>query len=336
MNEIGDPPAGARPGVAGWFPDPWSQTLLRWWTGHAWTFTTTEATGPQPPPPARPAPLPAPPPAAPAPPPPPPAPPGPKPSEPKGTLSGGRLIALLVVVGLIAGLVGVRLLRRPDRPTTDGGSAAARPGPPTTQPPANADPSASVLPSLVVRGADVTAPAAVVVLAGGSGLSRPTLDLCNGRFPSESRRTARLQDGMLDGQADLTLSTEAVLYDDPSAAIQAFNELRSVTAACPATPVPSPVGDPTVITKFNPAPDTAWPQTPTVNRLAYDFTTTDENGVTSHSIAVYLQRGRALVGVYFFEPDGPQAPVAGQTTVAGIVGVFAGRLAALPASVISS
>jgi len=58
--------------------------------------------------------------------------------------------------------------------------------------------------------------------------------------------------------------------------------------------------------------------------------------VTSHSIAVYLQRGRALVGVYFFEPDGPQAPVAGQTTVAGIVGVFAGRLAALPASVISS
>src|SRR3954454_15556150 len=101
MNEIGDPPAGARPGVAGWFPDPWSKTLLRWWTGHAWTFTTTDATGAQPPPPIRPAPLPAPPSpvAAPPPPPPPPPPPAAKPTEPKGSLSGGRLIALLVVVG---------------------------------------------------------------------------------------------------------------------------------------------------------------------------------------------------------------------------------------------
>lgn len=329
MNEIGEVPAGAKAGVAGWYPDPWSKTLLRWWTGQSWTFTTTDATGPKPPPPAQPAPMP---PAA-----APPAPPTPKPDRTPGTLSGGRLIALLVVVGLIAGLVGVRLLRRPDRPSTGNSSQAAGGLPTTTTPAATTDPSASVLPSLVIRAPDVTPPAAVTLLTGGSGLSRPTLDLCNGRYPSESRRTARLQDGMLDGQGDLTLSTEAVLYDDPSAAIQAFNELRSVSAACPATAVQSPVGDPAAITHFNPPPDGDWPATPTVNRLAYDFTTTDPStGQTLHSIAVYLQRGRALVGVYFFAPDDPQTAVAGQTTIPGIVGVFAGRLAALPASVISS
>ena len=67
-----------------------------------------------------------------------------------------------------------------------------------------------------------------------------------------------------------------------------------------------------------------------------DLTTTDESGQTTHSIAVYLQRGRALLGVYFSQADGAQAAVAGQTTIPGIVGVFAARLAALPVSVVGS
>jgi len=141
---------------------------------------------------------------------------------------------------------------------------------------------------------------------------------------------------VLDAQGGQALSTEAVLYSDPAAAAQAFSELKSVAAACPSTPVKSPVGEATVITKFNPAPDTAWPQTPTVNRLAFDFISTDGNGQVSHSVAVYLQRGRALMGVYFSQPDNAQVPVTGQTTIAGIVGVFAGRMAALPASVVGS
>jgi hypothetical protein len=38
------------------------------------------------------------------------------------------------------------------------------------------------------------------------------------------------------------------------------------------------------------------------------------------------------MGIYFPQPDGPQAPVDGQTTIAGIVNVFATRLANLAPS----
>ena len=198
------------------------------------------------------------------------------------------------------------------------------------------DPSLSALATVVVNQSDVGSGLTVAVFSGGTGLGQPTLDLCNGTFPSESRRSARLQDAVVAGQDTVTLSTEAVLYFDSAATTQAFNELKDVAARCPATPVSSPVGAPTVVTKFAAPPDAGWPQTPTVDRLAFDFTTDDGNGTVSHSIAVYLRRGRALLGVYFSRPDGPQAAVAGQTSISGIVGVFASRLAALPTSVVGS
>ena len=175
----------------------------------------------------------------------------------------------------------------------------------------------------------------MVLLDGGDTLTQPTLDLCNGTFPSESMRTARLQDAVIDEQLQVLLSTEAVLYRDTAAAEQAFAELGTVAGACPDAPVRSPVGEPTVTTRFNAAPDGDWPQTPTVNRKAYDFTTVDETGESSHYIAVYLQRGRALMGVYFPRPD-TVPTVAGKTDVRGVVEVFAERMAALPESVVGS
>jgi hypothetical protein len=141
---------------------------------------------------------------------------------------------------------------------------------------------------------------------------------------------------VLDAQSNLILSTEAVLYRDSAATTQAFAELRSVVAGCPSTPVPSPVGQPAVTTTFNAPPDAGWSQTPSVNRLAFDLTTVDAAGKSSHTVAVYLQRGRALLGVYFSQPDGPQSAVEGQSSIPGIVGVFAARLAALPVSVVGS
>ncbi|MCU1450764.1 MAG: hypothetical protein JWP02_2934, partial [Acidimicrobiales bacterium] len=114
-----------------------------------------------------------------------------------------------------------------------------------------------------------------------------------------------------------------------------FAELQKLAAECPSTPVTSAQGEPTVQTTFAPPPDGAWPQTATVQRLAYDFVTTDANGQTQHSIAVYLRRGRALLGVYFPHPDGAQPPVAGKTSVPDIVSVFAARLAALPDAVVN-
>jgi hypothetical protein len=131
------------------------------------------------------------------------------------------------------------------------------------------------------------------------------------------------------------MSTEAVLYGAPAGGVQAFQELQSVTAHCPSTPVVSPVGEQTATTTFRPAPDRTWPKTPTVDRLAYDFVTTyAATGAASHSMAIYLRRGRALIGLYFMQPDDPQVAVAGRTTISGIVAVFEARLANAPAEII--
>jgi len=113
-----------------------------------------------------------------------------------------------------------------------------------------------------------------------------------------------------------------------------MRELKSVAAHCPSTPVPSPVGGDTQTTRFRRAPDGAWHRTPSVERLAYDFVATyPATGESSHSIAVYLRRGRMLMGLYFAQPDAPQEAVDGRTTIAGIVGVFEARMAKVPARV---
>jgi hypothetical protein len=69
--------------------------------------------------------------------------------------------------------------------------------------------------------------------------------------------------------------------------------------------------------------------------VAFDFVTTDASGQDQHSVAVYLRRGRVLLGIYFNQPDSAQPSVAGQTTISGIVNVFATRMAQLPQSVVT-
>ncbi len=170
---------------------------------------------------------------------------------------------------------------------------------------------------------------------GGNTLTQATLDLCNGSYPSEASRTARLQVVLNDASGNAPLSTEAVLYRNAAATAQAFNELKSVVAHCPSTPVVSPVGEPTITTKFNAAPDAQWPHVAGVARQAYDLVASDGLGDSAHSIAVYLRRGRALIGLYVQKPTGLQESVGGKTTVAAIVNLFERRLAAIPASAIT-
>lgn len=197
----------------------------------------------------------------------------------------------------------------------------------------NLVPDDSVLGELILRQSDVPAGDNVTLLRQGASLTVATLDLCNGRFASETQRIARRQVALTGGPG-LLMSTEAILYRGPSTGAQALGELQSVAAHCPSTPVKSPVGDDTVTTKFRSAPDGSWSRTPSVQRLAYDFVTTDAaTGEAVHSVAVYLRRGRVLMGIYFARPDGPQDAVAGRTTLAGVVAVFEARLAKVPAGV---
>ncbi|HEV2761289.1 MAG TPA: DUF2510 domain-containing protein [Acidimicrobiales bacterium] len=341
MTDAGEAPSTrAR---AGWYPDPMTPARRRYWTGSSWTYATTDAVPIDHPPPEDVFPLPeghrlpdpvAARPAA-----------GAAEATPARRRQNPVKWILAVVVGLLVGLTGVLLSNRdsPERsaPPPDtaldappGSSTIPRPLPGNPQ--QNNDPSAAALATLIVKADDVPATAEVVVLPGGIGLGQPTLDLCNGSYPSESRRTARLQVAAFDAEGRQALSTEAVLYRDSGGTTQALSEVRSVVAACPSTPVPGPPGEPAVKTTFNPPPDSGWPETPTVNREVYDLTTDVGSGRTARSIAVYLQRGRVLLGVYFYQPDQPQIAVEGQTTIESIVEVFARRLAALPTSVVGA
>jgi hypothetical protein len=284
-----------------------------------------------------------------------PLPPGPPPVDPqwppaangRGPLFafGAALVAVSLIIGFgVATLVlnardstvsqsasGFPSSTVPATPVPGATTPTTTPGP--TVPP---DPDESALGSLILRQSDVPASDTVGLIDHGADLTMATLDLCNGTFASEAKRTARRQVALFDGQQTEQISTEAVLYGAPANGTQAFAELRSVAAHCPATPVTSPVGEGTAITRFRAAPDGSWPRTPSVERLAYDFDTTDSaTGTPTHSIAVYLSRGRALMGVYFAEPDGAQVAVEGKTTIAGIVSVFEARMAKLPASVVN-
>ncbi len=332
---------------AGWYADAWTAGQYRYWNGSGWTGETRRwgpnASQPHTAPPTveavtRPWPAwsstttdkSAPPTAV--------LPPGvpvPAPRESRGGGPRAPMIAgviALVLLMIVSGVVGYLLVPHSHHSTASGSGPTPTPTP--TAPASNGtDPDRGALAGVVVRQQDVGAGRPVLLL--GSGMSQPTLDLCNGRFPSEALRTARLQVVETDSTGSAVFSTEAVLYHSPAAAQQAFAELRSVVAACPHAPVKSPVGEPTVTTTFQAAPDTGWPQMPTVQRLAYHLDTVSGR-TKSSSIAVYLRRGRALIGLYFSNPTVRQSPVDGRATIEGIVGVFAARLAALPSSVVDS
>jgi hypothetical protein len=249
------------------------------------------------------------------------------------------VVAGLVVVALVTGFGVVTAILN----ATDSASHQVSVAPPNTgsTPPTTPllDPDEGVLDGLIVNQNDVPPAFTVHHPADGINLVAPTLDLCNGTFPSEARRTARRQvyvGATADTTGTFTFSTEAVLYHTPADGTEALAELRSVSAKCPPTPVVSPVGEPTVITKFSAPPDTTWPANPSVQRQAYSFVTTEQQtGKSLPSIAVYLRRGRVLMGLYFPQPNGAQTPIDGHTTIQEIVAVFAGRMAQLPSNVVN-
>jgi hypothetical protein len=349
-----DPSAAGKP-TPGWYRDPWASGQHRYWNGESWTGDAfphglagpsapdylsfaeeprTVTTGPPPPPPEWSAPpgatRPANPPTTPIP---------PVPTDERPRVPRHQLVAILLLVPLIVGLssfAGFYFANRGHSKPVAQSTTPTSP-PPTTTPGSTPGPAlAPGLSGLGLTQNDVGSAVTVQQLQNGDQVSgQPTLDVCNGRFPSESLRTARLQVVGVDSQGNTVLSTETVSYSSAAATAQAFSELAATATNCPATPVTSPVGEPTITTHFNAPPDGSWPQVATVQRLAFDFSTTDQSGQAQHNVAVYLRRGRVLLGIYFDQPDGAQPSVAGQTTIPGIVNVFATRMAQLPDSTVN-
>jgi hypothetical protein len=273
----------------------------------------------------------------------------PAPTEPPPPAGRGPVVAFLAGVMVVALIVGFAtatfVLDARDTSSTNASAAPGptapgvvptAPGPTTTVPSGPVDRDDDVLAALIVRQIDVPATATVHHLPHGADVTIGTLDLCNGTFPSDAKRTARRQVTLADANDVVHFSTEAVLYRAPAIGTEAFAELRSVVEHCPNAPVVSPIGEPTVTTTFRAAPDGAWPRKAGVQRLAYDFVTGgSQPSVPTRSIAVYLRRGRVLMGLYFPTPGAAQITVAGRTTIAGIVGIFQDRMAKLPARVVN-
>lgn len=342
------------PHAAGWHPDPWFSSQQRWWDGARWTADTfpdgpVGKAGRQAPARRDDAWLRASPPTAYA----TSLPPAPdwereaaaltsdtgvllQSPEPASASARRRIPSAVVnvtalVVGIAIGFVAV------DAAVGGGGKTAAAPDPATTTPsPTPAPPAAvlAVLQRLVVRQQDVPADHSVRLLPSGTDARhQPTLDLCNGSYPSEALRVARLQVADVAADGSMAVSTEAVEYASVPATAQAFRELTQVAAACPSGPVVSPVGEPTVTTTLTSGADAGWPTVTGVSRLAFRVTTDSGSGPTT-SIAVYLRRGTLLEGVYLPTATPSQLSVEGHTSAAAVVADFEQRLASLPAAAV--
>ena len=367
---------GGAPVPAGWYADPWFTGQRRYWTGNTWTsdvfadavsptgvrvdVTPRGTYGPAP---TTPSPVPPPPPewgtagsALP--------PPLPRPMAPPVAVAPAERpfpVAALLVAGGIALLIVLGALwvtrsqdstaaaptpvptvapTNPAPTPTPSGPTAPTPTPSpsggTPSPAPTVDPE---LANLVVRQQDVpTGKYLVGQISGGSSVDPAdvTLDLCNGTYPSEKLRKARLQVAAVDLAGNTTLSTEAVRYASEAATAQAFREVRAAAAAC-ASGKTSTTGGVTSTTSVTPNADATWPHTAGVDRLAYTVKTTNAStGEVNTTVVVYLRRGPLFIGVYFPQPNGAQMPVEGNTTIPTIVKVFEDRLLHPPTSAPSS
>jgi hypothetical protein len=253
----------------------------------------------------------------------------------KRILVASRLAGAVVALSLAAGAcTGVGLSKRVTRESP--------PGRPSTSPirgQGQGVTDSRVLQQVSLQPAELQPGFTVAPITGGDQVEgQVTLDLCAATFPSEDLRRSRLQVSAVDQSGTgLGLGTEAVLYKDEAATAQGFRELRSARDKCPDKFVQSgQEGVPPLKYRFERAPDTSWTDVPSVTRLAFQFTLTDQQGETAHALIVFLRRGRLLVGVYAFGEavDLVLAPDVGG--VEGLVERVAGRMSDVAAAVVST
>jgi hypothetical protein len=133
-------------------------------------------------------------------------------------------------------------------------------------------------------------------MPGGRGLSQPTLDLCNGKFRSESLRTDRIQVIFTDRRDRIFVSNEVVSYR-PRGAERAYRELRALVGHC-RTPYPVSGGSATRI-RFGPRDPRLQDRQFVASAL---FSSSGGQGDV-WSAAVYQFLGDKFSGVYTYGPS---------------------------------
>lgn len=164
------------------------------------------------------------------------------------------------------------------------------------------------------------------IIAGGDKIrDQVTLEFCGADFPSESARTARLQqsvccDAFVGFSTMPVVSNENVLYDSAESASQAFNEIRDAVDQCPADRfVTSKVaGVPPLKYQLALIPDDQLGDV-TPDHVAIHGTFTDKIDIPRPIVMVWQRRGRAMVGVYGRD----------LATIKPLLAIVASRLAAI-------
>lgn len=170
------------------------------------------------------------------------------------------------------------------------------------------------------------------LLPGGDEVAgQISLDLCFADFPSESLRVGRNQvAGTRADDADLWVSSEAILYGTPEQAEQAMDELASARAGCPSgEEVTSTLTGNSGSWTFDDPPDSGWTLPAGIARQSYAFTVTSGDQ-SSSGTATYLRRGRMILALYLNPADAPATVIRNAPDPERFTEVMTNRLLALP------
>ena len=160
------------------------------------------------------------------------------------------MVGAVVIALALAGLVATRGQDSTATAAPRPPAAPTLPAQPTPRPPRRhpvGTPSQPTRPGdladlaqLGLRQSDVATGVLVLPIDGGLQVQgETTLDLCSGKFPSESLRQARVQVVGIESDGTVGLSTETVRYASPAAVEQAWSEIQTGRVALLQRPRPT-------------------------------------------------------------------------------------------------
>ena len=192
------------------------------------------------------------------------------------------------------------------------------------------------LESIGLQPGDVSSSMTVGTIPDGDGLGAPTLDFCDGRYPSESLRVARLQRAAYDTDGNFAgISSEVVVYANAVAAKQALAEAIKVRKACPTgTEFTSRDGHKLSFT-FHSAPGPSSTPLVDANSRLVIHTTMLVDAEKRRAFIVYQIYGRVLAALYVSEAGGKPFDQTALDSFYMLAGDFADRLRAAPQTLLN-
>ena len=188
-----------------------------------------------------------------------------------------------------------------------------------------APPKASTLTAVGLRSEDVSSTYRVQTMPDGSSLGIPTLDFCEGTYPSEQLRVKRLQRAAYTDAGDYAgISSEVVVYRNAAAAQQALEEVRAAARACTEGQEIATYDGHTLVIHFNPAPGPS--DTPLTDARVILHVTMRVDGKPQTTLLIFQVEGRVLAALYASDSSGTAFPQTTLDSFFALAGDIAGRL----------